>query len=111
MRTLLGPQAHPPSHRKPPGAVKTHEQRLHPDSTAVTPDEQLRSVLTNKTTPGQDVSMLHQPALELAEGGPAKGRPIAARREAWCLMLDGTWQLVRVVGWQHDGGRWRCLLQ
>jgi len=26
-------------------------------------------------------------------------------------MLGGTWQLVRVTGWQHDGGRWRCLLQ
>jgi hypothetical protein len=23
----------------------------------------------------------------------------------------GTWQLVRVVGWQHDGSCWRCLLQ
>jgi hypothetical protein len=55
--------------------------------------------------------MLHQPALEPAEEGPAKGRPIAARREAWCLMLDGTYQLVRVVGWQHNGERWQCLLQ
>jgi hypothetical protein len=26
-------------------------------------------------------------------------------------MLDGTWQLVKVAGWQHGGGRWRCLLQ
>jgi hypothetical protein len=55
--------------------------------------------------------MLHQPALEPAEEGPAKGRPVAVRREAWCLMLSGTWQLVSVVGWQHDGRRWRCLLQ
>ena len=55
--------------------------------------------------------MLRQPALEPAGEGPAKGRPIAARREAWCLMLDGTWQLVRVAGWQHNGERWQCLLQ
>jgi len=32
--------------------------------------------------------MLRQPALEPAEEGPAKGRPIAARREARCLMLS-----------------------
>jgi len=25
--------------------------------------------------------------------------------------MDGTWQLVRVAGWQHNGERWRCLLQ
>jgi hypothetical protein len=25
--------------------------------------------------------------------------------------MDGSWQLVRVVGWQHNGERWQCLLQ
>jgi hypothetical protein len=58
--------------------------------------------------------MRHQPALEAAgQGRPAKRRPAAARQgEALCLMLDGTWQLVKVAGWQKDdGGRWRCLLQ
>ena len=55
--------------------------------------------------------MRHQPALDPAEEGPAEGPTVAAHREAWCLMLDGTWQLVKVVGWHHDGGRWRCLLQ
>jgi hypothetical protein len=50
MTTLLDYEAHPSSHRKPSGEVRTHKQRLQPDRTEVTPDEQLRSVLANKTT-------------------------------------------------------------
>ena len=26
-------------------------------------------------------------------------------------MRDGTWQAVKVITWQKDGDRWRCLLQ
>src|SRR5258708_27484927 len=36
--------------RKTLGAVKTHEQRLHHHGDAVTPDEQVRSHLTSKTS-------------------------------------------------------------
>jgi hypothetical protein len=41
--TLLRYEAHPGSHHRPRGAVRTHEQRLHPNKAAVTPDEQVRS--------------------------------------------------------------------
>jgi hypothetical protein len=57
--------------------------------------------------------MRHQPALEPVGDGPARGGPAAGRQaEAMCMMLDGTWQLVRVTGWRKaGGGRWECLLQ
>lgn len=40
----------PLSHYEPHQAVRTHEQRLHPNRPAVIPDEQVRSHHTNKTT-------------------------------------------------------------
>jgi HEAT repeat protein len=53
-----------------------------------------------------------QPALEPAGEAPAKGRTEKPHRpEAWCQMRDGTWQAVKVITWQKDGDRWRCLLQ
>src|SRR5262249_32268265 len=56
MRTLLGPQAHLPSHCKPSGAVRTHEQQLPQDRGAVRTHEQLQSVPTTRTT---------QPAIQI----------------------------------------------
>ncbi|MEO3825345.1 hypothetical protein [Actinomadura sp. B10D3] len=50
MRTLLDYEARPAPHRTPHGAVETHEQRLHRNTAAVTPDEQLRSALASNTT-------------------------------------------------------------
>ena len=51
-------------------------------------------------------------ALEPVGDAPARGRTGPARRpEAWCQMRDGTWQAVKVITWQQDGNRWRCLLQ
>jgi hypothetical protein len=56
--------------------------------------------------------MRHQPALEPAEEGPAARAPRETRSEALCLMPDGSWQLMKVLGWQLGAeGRWRCLLQ
>ena len=53
-----------------------------------------------------------QPALEPAGEAPTKGRTEKPHRpEAWCQMRDGTWQAVKVITWQKDGDRWRCLLQ
>jgi hypothetical protein len=39
-----------------PGAVRTHEHQPRGDEAAVARDEQLRSELANKTTPGRDAS-------------------------------------------------------
>jgi len=62
---------------------------------------------------GQITPVLPQDtALEPVGDAPARGRTMPAPKpEAWCQMRDGTWQAVKVITWQKDGNRWRCLLQ